>query len=174
MKKRWTTQTGFTIVEMMVTLLIFMVMIGGIYSLMLAGDASWQANRTQIELRQELRKGMDWMKDELRQSGGVAVNIPSDDSWNTAIEFQTSVGVVGGVTQWSASLIRFEVGGTGTQLIRTSGGTTKVLAQDIASVRFRRQSATPDVVDIELTASRNNSRLGVMTETLNFNVQMRN
>ena len=55
---------GFSLVETMVTVFIFVILAGGLYATLQVGDSSWQTNQTKVELQQELRKAIDWMKDE--------------------------------------------------------------------------------------------------------------
>ena len=45
----------------------------GLFSVFAAGQESWRANKIQIEIQQELRRGLDGMIFELRQAGAASV-----------------------------------------------------------------------------------------------------
>src|SRR3989338_6756456 len=78
--------SGFTLIESVVTVVIFSLIAGGIYTTMLAGDSSWHINSIQVELQQELRKAMNGMMDDLLQSGKSAItDVPADGNWHTSI-----------------------------------------------------------------------------------------
>jgi len=171
---------GFSLAEILVTALIFSVIMGAIHTTMVIGDSSWNLNSTNIALQQELRKAMDWMKDDLRQTGTAAVtNVPADGNWYTTITFQMVSGVSGGVITWNSDTTQFVLGGTpATQLQRIENSITKVLALDIQSLQFRRLASAPDVIEVALVAQKSSSKVGsasgVISSSLTFKVQMRN
>lgn len=164
---------GFTLSEVLVAVFIFSLLGAACYGIMASGSSSWQVNRTRIELQQELRKSQDWMIHDLRQSGsGVITTVPADGNWYTSITFRTCAGASGGAITWSADTIQFAL--SGTQLQRTSGGTTKVLGQSISSLQIRRQAATPNLVEVALQAQKNVPSAPAITFNLSFKVQLRN
>jgi len=167
---------GFSLVESLVTMLIFSVIVAGIYATALAGDSSWQANKVRIELQQELRKGMEWMIYDLRQSGDSSItNVPADDNWYTTITFRTPAGVTAGSLSWNLSTVQFALGGADSnQLQRIDGAGTKVIAQDIQSLQFRRQAATPNILEVAMTAQQNTIKGTPVDHQLNFEIQLRN
>ena len=165
---------GFTLTEVLMAVFIFTLLSAACYTIMASSSSSWQVNRVRIELQQELRKSQGWMINELRQSGSsVVTNVPADGSTGHAtITFRTSTGVSGGSATWSTDTIQFLL--SGTQLQRISGGTTKVLAQDISSVQFLRQSTTPNLVEVSLQAQKKAPGSVTLSSSLNFKVEMRN
>ena len=64
MKKK----SGFTIVEMMVTLVISVVIFGVLFSFLLAGQRSWHTEEGYIQVGQEARRAMGRMTRRLRGS----------------------------------------------------------------------------------------------------------
>jgi len=169
---------GYSLVEALVTVLIFSVIIGAIHATLQVGDSSWNVNSVNIALQQELRKAMDWMKDDLRQSGPTAITMdfPADGVWYDTITFQISNGVSGGGIVWSTDTIQFlrDAGGLN-QLQRVEGSTTRVLATNITSLQFRRLTASPNIVDVALQAQKVTSKTGgTVTSSLNFKVKLRN
>lgn len=63
---------GFTIVELMVTTLIFSVVLIGMYAALLAGQSAWSTTDTQIRLQEALRQTLQRVAKELRESGSDA------------------------------------------------------------------------------------------------------
>src|SRR3990167_9478559 len=96
-------RSGFTLPEVLVTLLLLTAVSALTLSLMLSGTRSWQMNKTQILLQGELRKAAEWIKEDMRQSGsGGITNVPADGTWYTTVTFQKVTGASGGATTWSA------------------------------------------------------------------------
>ena len=80
---------GLTLVEAMVTAMIFALIAGGVYTAGIAGERSWQANKVQVELQQDLRKAMEWMIKDLRITKSSAIlDVPADDIWYSSITFK--------------------------------------------------------------------------------------
>lgn len=167
---------GFTLVEAMVTMLIFSILAGGLYAMLRAGDSSWQTNRVRVELQQELRKAIEWMKNDLREAGTSSiVDVPADGNWYPTITFKTPSGVSGGTIIWNTDAIQFLIGGTGgTQLLRTSGISSKVIAQSVSSVQFRRQPSSSDVLEIVLQGEKDTAQGSTINYQLDYKIQLRN
>ena len=175
-KIKLTDTTGFTLVEAMVTMLIFSVLAGGLFAVLRAGDNSWQTNQVKVELQQDLRKAIEWMKDDLREAGTTSIeDVPADGSWHTSITFKTPSGISGGTLVWNTDTIQFITGGTGgTQLLRISGGVTKVIAQYIQLVQFRRQPSSSDILEIQIQGQKDTVQGNIINYQLDYKVQLRN
>jgi len=77
----------------MMTILIFSIILAGIYSTSLAGDTLWQTNNVRIELQQE-QESHGSMINELRQAGDSTItNVPHDGTWYSTITFKIPSGV---------------------------------------------------------------------------------
>jgi prepilin-type N-terminal cleavage/methylation domain-containing protein len=168
--------SGFSLAEMMVVVVIFSFVVGGVYTVMTVGDSSWYLNSVQTELQQELRKAMNAIKDDLRQSGSAAIDdVPADDATYTSITFQKVSGVSGRKIAWNAANTQFALGGTGnTQLLKTDNSVTRVVAQNITTLEFRRLSSAPKIIEVALVAQRTTPKTGQITNALDFKVFMRN
>lgn len=70
-------QCGFTLIETMVSLAIFTILLSAVYAVMFAGEKSWQASNTKIQLQEGLRNASDTFIDELRQASYLQVAIAS-------------------------------------------------------------------------------------------------
>lgn len=167
---------GVSLVETMVVVLIFSLLVTGLYSVATVGDNSWQVNRVQIQLQQELRKAMDAMVNDLRQAGPSSiVDVPTDGNWYNSITFRIPEGVAAGSIDWTDNTLQFLRAGTGTlQLQRIYGAQTKIVSNNITSLQFRRFSTSPSSLEVALQAQRNTLKGQPITYNLNFNVQLRN
>jgi type II secretory pathway pseudopilin PulG len=67
---------SFTLVEIMIVAVIFILVIGGIFTVLAIGRFSWQQTETSIELQQDLRKAMMRLTKELRESGFDSIGNP--------------------------------------------------------------------------------------------------
>lgn len=165
---------GFTLAEALVTVVIFSIISGACLMIFLSGSDTWQANDVQVELQQELRKAMEWIKGDLLESGATTVvNVPVDGAWYTTITFRKSSGVSGGNIAWS-NTFQYLVGGSGAQLLRRplGGAADRIIAQDIQSVQFRRNTA--NLVEVSLQAQKNTVKGRSLSDNFVFTVKLRN
>jgi Tfp pilus assembly protein PilW len=172
MMTRTSGQGGFSFAEIIVVVLISTFLIGGIYTVLSTGKNSWEINRDRLEVQQELRKGLDWMRRDLRQAGvSTVTGVPTDGTPYVSIVFQMPSGVAGGVITWGATVQYTIAGG---QLIRTTGGANRVIAQDFNTLQFRRTAASPNIVQITATARKNTPQHGLISMTVTTQERMRN
>lgn len=174
---------AFTLVEALVTVIVFSVILGACYAVLMSGSDSWEANSVRVELQQELRKGMDWILNDLRQAGSASVSdVPANGTWYTSITFRKSNGVSSGVISWAADTTKYLLGGSdSTQLQRQVGSQTPaVIAQNISTLQFRRLASAPNVVEVNLQAQKKTLRgknmtgKTAITANLSFKVHLRN
>ncbi len=172
----WKSSQAFTLVETMMTVLIFSFVLASLYTVLAAGQSSWETNKTRIEMQQQVRNAMDWMINDLRQSGGSSIaDVPANGTWYNQITFKTPSGVSGGSISWNASTIRFILGGTGgNQLQRIDASGTRVIAQNIQTIQFRRQSSSSNILEVNITAQEISVKGLTMQYPFNFKVQIRN
>jgi len=163
-------------VEVMVVVVLFVFIASGIYAIAAIGQNCWEVNNARIELQQELRKAQDWMINDLRQAGDSSItNVPADGNWYTNITFKTPAGVSAGSLQWNTDSIQFIRGGTGSkQLHRITGGTTKILAQNMQALQFRRESTSSHILEIAMQAQKPTEHGRTVNYVLSFAIQLRN
>jgi prepilin-type N-terminal cleavage/methylation domain-containing protein len=167
------SRQGFSLMETMVTMLIFSFVAGALYAAAAIGEVSWQANKVRVEVSQELRKAMGWMEYELQQAGDSSiVDVPADGAWYTTMTFKIPDGVENGDIHWGENTIQFIL--SGTDLHRIEAGTDKTLAQNIVSLQFRRQAASANILEVALQSQKNTVKGETLTADLNFEVQLRN
>ena len=167
---------GFSLAETMVTLLIYSFIAAACYSALVYGSNSWKVNSVAVELQQELRKAMDWITEDLRQSGTSTItDVPVDGQPHNTITFKLCTGANNGNISWAGSNTQYSKGGTGSaQLLRTTGVQSKVIAQNFQSVQFRRQNTSANVVNVALTVQKNIIGGRMLAMSSNFQVKMRN
>jgi len=114
------SNTGFSLVELMVAMAILVAMMGGVYMSMAAGQNSWANTALQIELQENLRLTLEKVSKELRESGSngagaMQVTINDNTGFNSSdvIRFfipvvceagQTIIDNNGDVANWGAPL----------------------------------------------------------------------
>ncbi len=173
------SNTGFTFPELLVSVAIFVLITTGLYTLMLTSQEHWDANQVQIQLHQELRRAAGQMINDLRQTGSAEPNlnasVPANGATYTAITFKKAASISSGALQWEANAIQFSRGGTGsTQLIKTQGGVQTVLANTISGLTFRRQSTSPDILEVTIQGQNSTDRGRSDSYQLSLEVQLRN
>ena len=152
---------GFTLLEILVVVVIFFIIIGAIFGVMVSGRKTFDVGSVQIEVAQEARRGLDYMSRELRQSriistgtGTVTFQIPvnADGSGNiTWGDGQTSGNQIGysvGNFNKPNQLIRELLDGVGAPL---SPRVRTVSANDIGSLQF---DLSGNIVAISLRAEK--------------------
>ncbi len=167
---------GFTLVEVMITFVVFMLIIGVIIGVLITGKASYYISSAHIDLQQDLRRGMDWVIDELRHAGsGSIINVPPDDAWYTTIAFRKPSGVVGGYVAWDLNTVQYALGGINNrQLLRIFAGEQWVLANNITSFQVRRTSSGPGVVEVQLQADKRAISGHLISDSLTCQLKLRN
>ena len=174
--KRIKNRQGLSLVEVMVTVLLFLLVAGALYLSASAGQNSWQVNSAQIGLQSELRKAMEWMKYDLIQAGPSSIlDVPATGAAYTTITFQIPSTVSGGNIVWDSDRITFCLGGTdGTQLLRRKGADIKVIAQNVQTLQFTRQVAASDILEVALTGQTADIKGTPLSYQLSFQVKLRN
>ena len=167
---------GFSLVEIIISTFISLVILGAIATVTITGKTCLQIGNVRTELQQDLRQAMDKILGELRQSGSFVIRgVPPDGSWRNTINFRKPESVIGGNMIWGSEEIQYLLGGiNGRQLLREAGSEEKVLANNILSFQIRRQSATPDIIEIALKGRKITMRGFLIEANLNFQFKLRN
>jgi len=167
---------GLTLVEILISAIIFAVIIVTIYLVMIVGNRSWYTTDTNAELRQEIIRGMMQMQNELSQTRPSRTNIPSGSSASTitfspALRNNNTIALdSSGNIVWSSN-ITYSLNGQN-QIIRSSAGNTSVLARDISTLRFTRPQDKLMQIDINATKTSNTGK--IFNDTEEVVVKIRN
>ena len=169
---------GMSLAELMVTIPILSLIILALYLVFNTGQYSYRTENARMELNQELRRTMDWMMQDLPEGGLSTLStteIPADGQPHSSITFKTATGVSSGETQWSTNTIQYLLNPSdNSQLIRRSGGVDKIIASNVTSFSVTRQASSPRVIEVSLTVSQKVIGNRNQTQTLNFQIDLRN
>ncbi len=135
---------GITLVEVIITLSIFTVMIGSIYSTLFISQRSWTNYSNNVAPRQEIRWALTSMARELR--GSREIFIVKDDKSITLRFKHSKYGAV--QYKWNAE------GENGGQIIRKVANGENVLARHITHLDF--VSPVNNQVYVAVTAGEEN------------------
>jgi len=188
MKNVFCTRKGVTIIEIMIVVAISTALGAAISYILLVGGASWYSGDAGVQVDQEARRGMYTMLRELRNTRALAtiINVPADDIFYNTITFKVPDAVVTNVSGkifyvpvvnalgnivWGDP-VTYSVANS--QLRRTSGGSVTVLANNVNSVTFRRQTSAVDVLEISIQTTKTTPQRRVITAALSCAVKMRN
>lgn len=193
-------KSGFTFVELMITLLVFSIISLTLWSVLSTGKDSWHRGVTQIELQQETRKAMDWITKELRQSGlghaqisgaGTVLTFQVPVDWDNDGDIVDDAGNIewgaDGNKDWAIQYFR----NNNRQLLRRTldaypngnqTGSDKILANNIRSdtpppnalLFTGTPVAAPTVIGIELAAQKPALPGQLLQATLESQVTLRN
>ncbi len=167
---------GFTLVEVMVTALIFLILIGSVLTILAIGQSSWETGDVRVELEQELRKSMSWLSSDLRSAGVTTVtDVPADGAWYTSVTFRKPSDVANGMIVWETDTIQYVCGGAGgRQLLRKTAGSARVVANNIISFQARRMSSNPRMLEVRVSADKRTFKGRLLTDALDLRFNLRN
>ena len=100
-------ESGFTIVELLIYMVMFVVVLGSMYSIMISNTRSYSSQENKVEMTQDLRAGMNLMVTEIRMAGcdptdidGVGFVDNADDRYDTdanSIHFTEDIDADGAI-----------------------------------------------------------------------------
>ena len=89
------------------------------------------------------------------------------------VDYKTASGVSGGAVTWN-STTTFQLGGTDSNELHKVDAATTIIAHNISTLNFTRASTSPDIVHVDLIATKSSMRGHSLSVPLDFEVQMRN
>ena len=115
---------AFTLIEVLVSVVILILMITGIYNVLNIGNISYNTNLGLLDLQQNSRQAMGWMVRELRESSPGDIEIGGE---NNQITFDTL----------NEEDIQYYRDTQENQIIREyPTGATRILANNIENLNF--------------------------------------
>ncbi len=153
---------GFSLAELLAVVGILGIVTAAITAVLICAQRTWVSGSGQAVATAELRRALARVSREMTESRIGEIQRPvADGQWDTVALFripqdQDGDGSVldanGVVVEWSG-WIAYGRGADNSLLRAVDGVTTDTLANHISAVSFRRQAATPDVIEVEMTAS---------------------
>ncbi len=170
---------GFTLVEILVVTAILVALMFGAFQVMETGRFSWLSGDASVEIRQDIIQAFMWMERELKEtrpaqislgsgttSASLTFNMPQDnDSDGTVLDSSGNV-------EWSEDII-YALNGSG-EITRTVSGVTVVIAKNVTNLEFSRPVSPVDILQIDITASKNFAVGKTMQESGQLIIKMRN
>lgn len=176
---------GVTLIEMMIVLVIFVLIGESIAYILSSGEGAWYMSDAKIVATQEGRRAMSAVIREVRQSASdVIANCPADGIWRAAqLNFNIPADtdgdgdVLDAVENIEWSVVSYSTTAQ-SQIQRQSGGANSILCNNLLNVYFRRQAATPDVLEVALWTQKWTAYKAAQgwtaSEVFTCNIKMRN
>lgn len=176
---------GFSLIELMVVMVIFMLVMGSVLELLSVGQVSWQSGSCKITVTQELRRGMENMVKELSQAEISTLSL-SDGGTSNSISFQMaqdlngdgtisfSSGELEGLRATDPSItysLTYSTSLGFNQLTKTVSGSSSVLANYLTALQFTRSS---NIVEISISGQKTSTFGRVLSGSLNGRLALRN
>jgi len=156
---------GFTLVELLLTAFLFAMVMAMVGTVFQRGQAQAELNDGKMVLQGTLRETLYRMGQEIRETSPSRVSVTNAGA---TLTFQIPASVNNsGVITWSGP-ITYQLGGNGTQLIRTNAaGQTSVLANNVQGIIFTATGAPIATVNYTVTTRRTlpNGRILTLTST---------
>ena len=169
LKRDKTRHSGFTLVEIMVVVVIVSIISAAVVCTFVVGKRTWFIGSTQVAVQQAARNAISRMTQELTFSSPLKIPNFSTLSGDTiAFHKPASVNANGDIT-WSGT-IQYSLN-TG-QIVRTMGGQTGVLANNITALQFTPLGS--QIIGIGLTAQQYTLDGRDIKYSLNSQVYLRN
>lgn len=133
-------KNAFTLIEVLVSVLIFSLIVGGLYSTLVTGNRSWATYNNSITVQRDARNAVFAMTKELREAKNILI---TEDSGGLALNFyHPGVG--------SVSYLWAKTGSDARKIIRKSPNKTWTLANHVSSLSFK---YIKNAVIIDITSS---------------------
>lgn len=164
-------EAGFSILEMVVAVAIMSILVAFTIQAFLSGSRIAHANLVSSNIASEIRRGMESMTQELRNSSLARITVPQPG----VLQFQIPTNMTqDGVITWSG-IIQYSLGGINQQLLRTDlvTGQTRVYANYVTGLTFT-VTQNPATLAIVMTAQDQTPDGINYSETLRSAVELRN
>jgi type IV pilus assembly protein PilW len=155
-----TKESGFTIVELLIYMAMFVVVLGAMYSIMISNTRSYSSQENRVEMTQDLRAAMNLMVREIRMAGCDPTDIDSlgfaddaDDRYDTdanSIHFTMDIDASGAIANSEDINYYLYTPADGIQKIgrRTGDGDLQPVAENITGLTFIYMYADGDRSDV--------------------------
>jgi prepilin-type N-terminal cleavage/methylation domain-containing protein len=142
-------QDGFTLVELMVAMSIFLLILVGVFQVFDPSHSAYQASESKLGVQQNARVAMDRMARQIRMTGYFPENVDTNPGNDIANPVQaasdTALAVAGDLDGTGASMVyTFCLDSAGLRLVRGAIGTGasytcsngQVMAESVTALRF--------------------------------------
>lgn len=171
---------AFTLVEMLVAACIFFILVAMAFLVLNSGVSSWLAGDVEVDLRRELVKAIVSMEKELKLTRASQTNLASGAVSNS-LTFAIPQDINGdgtildatGQVEWSPNRVTYSLNANG-EIIRTTTARASVLARNITRLTFTRPVSPVNILQVDISAQRQNIKGRIFTDTGQLIIKMRN
>ena len=170
---------GFTLVEIIFAVTIFLILTLAIFAVMDVGRGAWFTGDVSVQLRQEIIKAFMTMERELKEtrpaqisltigasSPSLTFKIPQDnDNDGTILDSLANI-------EWSDNITYASNGAN--EITRTASGADSVLARNIINLQFTRPASPVNLLQIDVTARKVSVQGRTFEDTGQIMIKMRN
>lgn len=130
-------RNGLTLVEVLLTTFIVGIIFAALLFTLNMGNLSSVVSGGKLEVQQEVRRAMDWMVKDLRQTSRTQLAVIDSNGNNVTFvqllsnetfsdpEFRTCFGYADGNVTWSSNQIGYSLDASNHKIIRTSSDTNQ-------------------------------------------------
>jgi len=170
---------GFTLVEILIAVSIFLILIFALFAVMDVGRGIWFTGDVSVELRQEIIKAFMTMEKELKETRPAQISLTSGSS-SSSLTFKipqdndgdgTILNSAGNI-EWSGD-ITYTLNANN-QITRVASGVTTIIANNILTLLFTRPSSPDDLLRIDITARKVSAIGRVGQDSGQIIIKMRN
>jgi type II secretory pathway pseudopilin PulG len=168
------SKKSFTIIEILITTFVLTVIMAGLFLVLDMAEFSQSATSAKLELRAELRRAMDWIIKDVRQTSAyqIANNAPT----SSHIKFKVCLGHNGTSLIWSDNYIEYTYDSTLKRITRTESASGRswyfnyIITEpfDVSGV------STNSKLIVTISGERQRQGLPDITSTLTAQVKLRN
>ena len=152
--------SGFTLVEILISSVIFAMLVGALYSVFSVGNAAWVKYDCSIATQRQARQALSQMTKELREASSISITQTTDNA--TISFYRSGVGSISYI--WNAT------GTNAKRILRSYSAIPTIVAEDISALAFTDHS---NAVTIELTSAKQAPTGGTLEFSLKEKVALR-
>ncbi len=165
-----TRRSGISILELMITIAVGTVILGGVFSMIFVSQTSFAENLTMSKVEYSAKLSLLKIENEVMDSSVESPNWSLADGTSAAtLTFNRCTGTLDGEKVWGPSIQFLR---NGDRLIRQDfGGAQTVLSDDIQALTF---TLNGNVLNVAIAASGNHRDRFVYSTTAQLDIELRN
>jgi len=166
---------GLSLVEVLVTSVVLAILIVALFLVLNIGQRSWIQGDVNIQLQQEIARGLTVIARELKKTAPEKVRIgASSITFNVPQDLNGDGSVVdtNGYIEWSADII-YSLNGSN-QITRSFNGATSIIANNISALQFSFVQDEAAVIQVNITASKTSGAGRLVQDTGQTIIKVRN
>jgi len=171
-RKTWKTNSGFTLIEVIIVTAIMSIFSIFLVDLVMTTQKAWSIENTSVSVRGEAKRTLEVIAKELREGDPSAVGGVTIGGSGTSQTITFSVpNQVSQATILSWRQIQYAHDSVQKQVTRTVSGTTTTVGRDINSLQF---SQSNNVVTVTVGTNKLTAEGITLQTTISSQIRMRN